>query len=416
MDPFPRVLVVAPLYHSERGGLGKQAKTLTERLADKGLEVAVATRYMKGLPKISWHPGVKIVHLRNPRPRLHNYDRANFENLLISVTYSINLLRLIWRARRDYDLVHFYGASLPLIIALPLILLLGKKCVAQPAGTGQGVEAGDLHDRYFPLGIFLAWLLSKVTAYIALTPQIESALTGEGYCKDQIHHIPNPVDFNIFEPLSADDRRIMRKKLDVEGRRVIISTGRLVALKGLDLLLRALPSVVQRTPQALLLIAGDGPERGKLEALSRKLGLGHHVRFLGFRKDIPELLGACDLFCLPSFHEGMPASLIEAQACGLAAVASDLGACRAIVSPETGVLFPVGDGKSLSNVLSTLIIDKLQRQLMGEAARYYVVTRFSIELVTERYMQLYKHLHCGLPMPTDKAHKPWEGSKGCGHD
>jgi glycosyltransferase involved in cell wall biosynthesis len=416
MDPLPRVLVVAPLYHSQRGGLGKQAMSLTERLADKGLQVSVATRRMKGLPPIKWHPRVKIHRLRNPRPRLHNYDQANLQNLIISLTFSINLLRLLWGERKRYDLVHFYGASLPLLLSMPLILALKKTCVAQPAGTDQGVEAGDLHDHYFPIGMLLAWLLTKVTAYIALTPQIANNLLREGSPKERIHHIPNPVDFNAFKPLIAAEKEQLRKELDLEDRRVVISIGRLVKLKGLDVLLRAFKPVVMRTPKALLLIVGDGPERGHLEKLTASLGLQDHVRFLGFREDIPRLLGAADLFCLPSFKEGMPASLIEAQGAGLPAVASDLGGCRAILTVESGILVPPGDAESLSNVLTTLLIDRLQRKLMGEAAQHYVMARFNIERVLGRYLQLYQHVQNGVPMPDDTGSRAWEGSKGCAHD
>lgn len=415
MDRLPRVLVVAPLYHSERGGLGKQAKTLTERLADKGLEVTVVTRYMKGLPTISWHPRVKIARLRNPRPHLHNYDRANFENFLLSLTFSLNLVRFLWRYQKQYDLVHFYGASLPLIVALPMILFLGKKTVAQPAGTDQGVEAGDLHDRYFPLGMWMAWLLSKVTAYIALTPQIYKALIGEGYSEERVYQIPNPVDFNVFKVPSKRERDEKRKELGISDRRVVLFTGRLVQLKGLHILLQALKPVTLRTPSTLLLVAGDGPERARLEALTKKLGLENHVQFLGFRKDIPALLGAADLYCLPSFKEGMPASLIEAQGCGLAAIASDLGGTRAIVNEESGILVPPGDVESLSNVLSLLLIDRLERQLMGEAATHYVVTRFNIERVVYRTLLLFRHLHTGEPLPNDYS-RAWEGTKGCAHD
>ncbi|MDF1661995.1 MAG: glycosyltransferase, partial [Planctomycetota bacterium] len=141
----------------------------------------------------------------------------------------------------------------------------------------------------------------------------------------------------------------------------------------------------------------------------------NHVQFLGFRNDIPALLGAADLYCLPSFKEGMPASLIEAQGCGLPAVASDLGGTRAIVNEESGILVPPGDVESLSNVLSLLLIDKLERQLMGEAASHYVVTRFNIERVVYRTLLLFRHTHTGEPLPSDYS-RAWEGTKGCAHD
>lgn len=413
---LPRVLMVAPLYHSERGGLGQQAKMLTERLADQGWPVRVVTRLMKGLPPCDFHPKVGIARLRNPRPRLHNYDKANLENLIVSLSFSLQLLKTLWKARKSYDMVHFHGASLPLILCVPLLKILNKPIIALVAGTNQGVEAGDLSHRYGPIGLLLAWILSKVNGYIALSPEIEHALRAEGYPESIIHRIPNLVDTERFRPPSEARRDELRTQLGWQKRRVLLFAGRLVALKACDVLLEAFREVSLRVPRSHLVIVGDGPEAAKLKALVQSYQLSERVEFLGFRKDIPELLGACDVFCLPSLSEGLPNVLLEAMACGRPVVASALGGCQAAVDPETGVLVPPGQAQPLAHALITLLFDRVRGQLMGQAGRHRIVQEFSASRIVRLTKQLYRHLLYQEPPPHARTASDFKGQAGCADD
>src|SRR5207248_2815273 len=85
--PPLRVLVVSPLYHPDRGGLGRQAVLLTERLAELGVSLEVVTRRMRGLPPHTFSPLVKIHQVPAPRPRVHNYEEPNLENFLTSLAF-----------------------------------------------------------------------------------------------------------------------------------------------------------------------------------------------------------------------------------------------------------------------------------------------------------------------------------------
>lgn len=407
----PRVLVVAPLYHTDRGGLGRQAVLLTERLAALGAQATVVTRRMTGLPARAWSPRVARREVAAGRDDVHNYEAASAENLITSLRFALGLCATLVRERREHDVVHVHGASLPLIVALPVAKGLGKRVVAKVAALHQGVEAGDLRRRYGPLGRALAWWLGHVDAYVATTTEIAAALEGEGYAPAQIARLPNFVDTQSFRPPAADERAALRVALDLEGRTVVVCSGRLTARKNVDLLLEAFARACARTsapagaaagaredPAAparppLLLLLGDGPLRGALEARAARPDLAGKVRFEGFRDDVPRWLAAADLFVLPSRLEGLPNALLEAMATGLPALATDLGGCReAVVPDESGLLVPPDDARALEDGLVRLLDDAGLRARLGAAAARTITERFTLEAVAPRYLELYRRL------------------------
>src|SRR5438046_2288322 len=125
MRRTPRVLVVAPLYHPDRGGLGRQAVLLTERLAGLGVPARVATRRMVGLPSYAFAPDVRIEPIAAGRPRVHNYETPNLENLATSLVFSLKLVLLLMKRHTRVDVIHVHGASLPLLVLIPFAKLLG---------------------------------------------------------------------------------------------------------------------------------------------------------------------------------------------------------------------------------------------------------------------------------------------------
>jgi glycosyltransferase involved in cell wall biosynthesis len=407
-QPGPRVLVVAPLYHTDRGGLGRQAVLLTEHLASLGALPLVATRNMNGLPARRFAEAVEIVRIRAGRADVHNYERKSPRNLLTSLRFTAGLLRTMRRRRGSYEVIHFHGASLPLLIALPWAKLLGKKVVAKVASTHQGVEAGDLRQHYGPMGRLFAWTLGHVDTYVATTQEISDALQGEGYGLEQIERVPNFVDTGRFRPPSPEERAAARASLGVEDDQVVIlCSGRLVARKNGDVLIRAFASVRERCPDRspLLLFLGDGPERSQLEAQARPLG--DAVRFLGFHSDPWRFLHAADVFTIPSQTEGLPNSLLEAMASGLPVVASRIGgALEAFgISGDTsgasgdasgdalpGLLVPPGDTAALADALIRLVTDSELRSCMGSAAAQRIVDAFALESVAPRYLALYRRV------------------------
>ncbi len=139
---------------------------------------------------------------------------------------------------------------------------------------------------------------------------------------------------------------------------------------------------------------GTGPLQAELVQLSARLGLGRRVRFLGFEPNVRRWMQAADGFVLSSRYEGLPMVLLEAGACGLPAVATDVpGTREAIVNGETGWLAPAGDANALAQAMAKLMhAPAEERRAMGERACRMVRERFSMETVLDRWEQLYAEL------------------------
>ncbi len=163
----------------------------------------------------------------------------------------------------------------------------------------------------------------------------------------RIDVIATGIDLDRYKPLG---RGAARAALGLSGKEPVIGTvGRLVPVKGHRDLLDAFARLVR---PARLVVIGDGPEMAALRAQADALGLGARVTFLGHRDDIPALLPGLDVFALPSHAEGLPRSLLEAQACGVPVVATRVGSVAEAVCPQTGRLVPPGDPDAMAAALT----------------------------------------------------------------
>jgi glycosyltransferase involved in cell wall biosynthesis len=182
-----------------------------------------------------------------------------------------------------------------------------------------------------------------------------------------------------------------------EGDPVIGIAARFASVKDHATLLRAFGRVRVVRPDAKLVLAGDGELRGDLEALGDELNLGESVRFLGVRRDVPELLATWDVFCLSSLSEGTSVTLLEAMAAGLPTVVTDVGGNPEIVEHgATGLLAPRGDDAGLADAMLALLADPQRRRRMGEAGRERVTRLFTLDRMIEDYRRLYRDVLSGL--------------------
>lgn len=160
--------------------------------------------------------------------------------------------------------------------------------------------------------------------------------------------IANGVDTNRFRPGDPGTAR-RRLRLPIAPR-IVGTAGRLELVKGHDVLIDAayrLPSHIH------VAIAGDGSRRLRLEKQARDLGIDDRVHFLGLVNDIVTFYHAIDLYCLPSRNEGLPLSLLEAQASAIPAVASNVGSVAEAMCPGASLLVPPEDSRALANAIST---------------------------------------------------------------
>jgi len=172
-------------------------------------------------------------------------------------------------------------------------------------------------------------------------------------------------------------------------RPVVLTVARLNSQKGLPYLVEAAAQV----PEAQFWLAGDGPERGALEAQANSLGLGDRIQFLGFRADIAALLEQCDVFVLPSLYEGAPLSILEAMASGKPVVATDIGGTNEVVVPDdTGLLVPPADAAALAGAIRAVLADPARARRLGLAGQARVTALFSAAGMARQVTQVYDEL------------------------
>ena len=224
--------------------------------------------------------------------------------------------------------------------------------------------------------------------------------------------IGNGVDTARFAPERFDDATLhgLRKEFAFEGNEgpIIAVIGRLVREKGYFEFLEAFAALLKTHPGARALLIGEAlasdhdDSAAQIRARAAELGLEGKAIFTGLRRDIPELLAISDVFCLPSYREGMPRSVIEAMAAGRPVVATDIRGCREEVIPEvTGLLVPPREAGGLTAALERLAEDAGLRRRMGEAGRARARAEYDEAIVIARQMERMRELFAekGLTWP-----------------
>jgi glycosyltransferase involved in cell wall biosynthesis len=236
------------------------------------------------------------------------------------------------------------------------------------------------------------WLTDHVTAVSEATAA--SHLAAGMVRESELSVVWNGIDVDRWQP-DAQARLEAREEFGVEpGVKddfLWLAVGRLEAVKNYPSLLRAMA----RTPErARLLILGAGPREGRLKELAEWLGLKHRVHFAGFEPNVLRWMRAADGFVLSSRYEGLPMVVLEAGACGVPVVATDVpGTREVVVDGETGWLAPAGDARELAKAMMKLMqMPPDARRAMGERARRHVGRNFSLEAALDRWERLYANL------------------------
>lgn len=222
-------------------------------------------------------------------------------------------------------------------------------------------------------------LCARFTDVLITINKEDYALAQRKLKAKQVVYVPGVgIDLNAFSP---DETGISHQDLGIpEGNRVLLSVGELSHRKNHETLIRAAAGMQNTT----ILIAGTGALESDLKSLAQELSCD--VRFLGYRKDIAQLCGVCDLFVLPSFQEGLPVALMEAMACGKAVSCSAIRGNVDLVDDGGGTLFDPADAASCRAALDAALSQNLAA--MGQHNRQ-VLNAFSIEEVNRQMMGLY---------------------------
>ena len=219
-------------------------------------------------------------------------------------------------------------------------------------------------------GPIARWLYGRaVDAVVVISEAVAQTVRAIGVEPTRIHVVHDGVEpqrFEVWRGRRSEARAEAGLPADAA---VVVNAARLDPMKGQADLLHAWATVARTHEDAVLVLAGDGPEQAALRTRIGRLGLDANVRLSG-RGDVPLLLGAADLACVPSKKEGLSVFALEAQAAGVPVVAARAGGLpEAVADGETGLLFPPGDAPALAGALLALLDDAPRRALFGEAAR-----------------------------------------------
>ena len=201
------------------------------------------------------------------------------------------------------------------------------------------------------------------------------------------------IDTNLFAPITPDAQ--LTERLGVAGKRVLISTRSLRPIYDIATLIRSLPHVLSRVPDAACVIVGGGPENDNLRALAESRGVADAVHFIGSvpNSHLPSYLCSSDVYVSTSLSDaGIAASTAEAMACGLPVVISDFGDNREWVREGGGLLFPCGDHEVLASRLTDVLTAPAMRDTAARVNRDTVLERCDRDTELTRMEQCYREL------------------------
>lgn len=365
-----RPTVVHVVHSLETGGLENGVVNLVNT-TDRDLRHVIVCMTEEGVLRARLEPAVEVVAL-GKRP---GQDLGAF----------VRLIALLRRLRPTIVHTRNWAA----LDAIPAARLAGVRVLVHGE---HGREASDPDGRNRRRNRIRRLLAPLVNQFVAVSRDLERWLVEEVRLPARkVTTIVNGVDLSRF---GQGDRRVARARLGLPADATVVGTvGRLDPVKDHAGLLRAFAGLTAAHPDALLVIAGDGPCREELTRLTGALGLGERVRLLGDRRDVPGVLSALDLFVLPSIAEGMSNTILEAMASGLPVVATRVGGNPELVEEHvTGRLVPSRDPGALADAVAVYLDDPHVRAVQGKAARQRATERFGLERMCEGYVDLYRRL------------------------
>ena len=219
----------------------------------------------------------------------------------------------------------------------------------------------------------------------------QDALREEGLPANRVIVVHNGVELGHFG--QPRDKGLLESLGVQKGAPVVGVIANFIHYKGHRFFIEGWVSVVQRFPQSVALIVGEGPLKESIEGTVQAMGLRRSVRFLGTRQDVPALLALMDLVVHPSLEEGFSNAILEAMAAGKPVVATAVGGNpEAIAHGETGLLVPPGNGRALAEAIRWLLEHPVEAARFGEAGRRRVAEHFELSAMVRQYEAVYERL------------------------
>jgi len=369
-----RIVQVTPFFAPHTGGVESHVRTLAREFAREGHDVTVVTaRYERSLPPEETFEGYRIV-------------RAPTLGVLLNTPIDPGTTRVIRGLEADVFHLHYpppltsYFASRGLVGRKVPVCLTYHCDLDLPGAAGRLVSGA--YQRFF-----LPPTLRRVGAVIVHTRSY--GITSGSLRGRELTVIPSVVDLDRFRP--GLDPGPLRTTLRLDGKRVLVFTGRLVPHKGVNVLLEALTELPS---DVVLLVIGAGPRLPSLRTLARRLDVEDRVRFCSTVTDeeLPHYLALADVFAFPSQNrlEGFGLAVAEAMAIGLPVVVADMPGVREVIEPGVeGLLVEPLIAKDVAAKVRTILDDPALGRRMGAAGRRRAEARYGAATVVGQLLTAY---------------------------
>lgn len=371
------------LINYEYPPIGAGAATATQAIANNlvglGHQVTVLTAGYRDLPKIRMEAGVLVRRVRCFRRHADRSSVLEMASFVLSALFSLGFV--VPADRPDRAIAFFSIPCGPVALAaraffgLPYVISLRGGDV-----PGLTPEVSRIHDFLRPLR---RAVLKHAIAIVANADGLRKL--AEASDPFRVSVIPNGVDTEFFHPATEF------AKAGPEPFRIVF-TGRFQGQKNIPLLLEQCAALHEQSPVPFELhLVGDGPLRAQLQAQADRLGLSGRIVWHGWtpREELRAIYQHSHCFVNPSFYEGMPNAVLEAMACALPVVATDIPGNDALVlSGETGYLFDLHQPDALLGAIKMLMADPALCSQLGLNGRERVVSKFSWRNVAQGYLEL----------------------------
>jgi glycosyltransferase involved in cell wall biosynthesis len=373
-----RVAMVVRLYSPWIGGTERQAAKLSDAFAAAGHEVTVITgRWYQKTPAVESADGYSVIRL----PTLYEFFGIRGLRKLGGYLFIGALFVHLVRHRRDYDVVHVHGLNYHTYAAVKACRKTETPILVKLANSGANSDIKKMEeDRQLKFASRMLPTALGCDRFVALNSLVVDELVEAGVDPRRIVRLSNGVD-------------VIDRAEGVDGPVRVIYVGRLHPQKSLPDLVDAVAQLTSADDAVDCRLFGEGPEFATLETKVRRLGLGGRLTLEGRSDDVAAELERAHIFVLPSAVEGMSNALLEAMSAGLAVVVSDIPGNRDVVTHgQNGLLFPHGDSAALAKAIDSLVADRSYRERLGTAAREDVMQNYAMDVVTSKYLDLYRHL------------------------
>jgi glycosyltransferase involved in cell wall biosynthesis len=368
------------------GGVERAVFEVARNLVNEGHRVTVLTLRKRGEPKRELMAGIEVV-------RVPGWDLSG--KIGAQVAFAPLAWPAIWRelSRNHYDAVHAHSLFFHVSLAAAVIARLKRVALVTTAHLGSPEELGwkvafltSAFERTFGRVI-----LRSSDAVIAVSNAVGEHVARGMKHRERLHVIPNGVDLQTFAPLPEDPGRDESHGHEAVGPVRVLVVGRLIFNKGPQFVLQAAPKVLASYPNVRFVFVGDGPMEEELRAQATNLGIAANVEFLGHREDVAALLQTGSIMVRASLSEGLPLVALEAMACGLPVIATDVGGTREVVQDGvTGYLLRPGDVAGLTEAMCRLAGDAKSRAEMGANGRAFVEQGYDWRQIALRTAAVYR--------------------------